>query len=207
NMLALLGWNPGTEQEIFSMDELIAAFTIDRVGKSGSRFDPDKAKWFNARYLQMKSNEELADLFMPVVNQKGFSPDRAILVRIVSLVKERVGFVKDLWNESDFFFVAPESYDPEVVRKRWNADSPGQMSELRAKVAEVQPFAPEVLEPSVKEWIDSKGYKTGAILNLFRLLLVGASRGPHLFDIAALIGREETLRRLDDGIRRLSQLT
>jgi glutamyl-tRNA synthetase len=205
NMLALLGWNPGTEQEIFSMDELIAAFTIDRVGKSGSRFDPDKAKWFNARYLQMKSNEELAGLFMPLVNQKGFSPDRAILVRIVSLVKERVGFVKDLWNESDFFFVAPESYDPEVVRKRWNADSPGQMSELRAKVAEVQPFAPEVLEPSVKEWIDSKGYKTGAILNLFRLLLVGASRGPHLFDIAALIGREETLRRLDDGIRRLSQ--
>ena len=205
NMLALLGWNPGTEQEIFSMDELIEAFTIDRVGKSGSRFDPDKAKWFNARYLQMKSNEELAGLFMPLVNQKGFSPDRAILVRIVSLVKERVGFVKDLWNESDFFFVAPESYDPEVVRKRWNADSPGQMSELRAKVAEVQPFAPEVLEPSVKEWIDSKGYKTGAILNLFRLLLVGASRGPHLFDIAALIGREETLRRLDDGIRRLSQ--
>ena len=204
NMLALLGWNPGTEQEIFTMDELIAAFTIDRVGKSGSRFDPDKAKWFNARYFQMKSNEELADLFMPLVNQKGFSPDRASLVSIVSLVKERAGFVKDLWNESDFFFVAPESYDPEVVRKRWNADSPGQMGELRGKVAEVHHFAPEVLEQSVKEWIASAGYNTGAILNLFRLLLVGASRGPHLFDIAAIIGREETLRRLDDGIRRLS---
>ncbi len=186
------------------MDELIAAFTIDRVGKSGSRFDPDKAKWFNARYFQMKSNEELADLFMPLVNQKGFSPDRASLVSIVSLVKERAGFVKDLWNESDFFFVAPESYDPEVVRKRWNADSPGQMGELRGKVAEVHHFAPEVLEQSVKEWIASAGYNTGAILNLFRLLLVGASRGPHLFDIAAIIGREETLRRLDDGIRRLS---
>jgi len=204
NMLALLGWNPGTEQEIFTMDELIAAFTIDRVGKSGSRFDPDKAKWFNARYFHMKSDEELADLFMPLVKEKGFSPDRATLIRIVSLVKERAGFVKDLWNESDFFFVAPGSYDAEVVRKRWNPDSPRQMRELREQVAAVQHFAAEVLEKSVKEWIASSGYNTGAILNLFRLLLVGASRGPHLFDIAALIGREETLRRLDEGISRLS---
>jgi glutamyl-tRNA synthetase len=204
NMLALLGWNPGTEQEIFTMEELIAAFTIDRVGKSGSRFDPDKAKWFNARYFQIKSDEDLADLFMPMVKEKGFSPDRATLVRIVSLVKERAGFVKELWNEADFFFVAPESYDAEVVRKRWNADSQGQMRELREQVAGVQQFTAEVLEKSVKEWIAAKGYNTGAILNLFRLLLVGASRGPHLFEIAALIGREETLRRLDEGTSRLS---
>ena len=204
NMLALLGWNPGTEQEIFTMEELIAAFTIDRVGKSGSRFDPDKAKWFNARYFQIKSDEDLADLFMPIVKEKGFSPDRATLVSIVSLVKERAGFVKELWNEADFFFVAPESYDAEVVRKRWNADSQGQMRELREQVAGVQQFTAEVLEKSVKEWIAAKGYNTGSILNLFRLLLVGASRGPHLFEIAALIGREETLRRLDEGISRLS---
>lgn len=186
------------------MEELIAAFTIDRVGKSGSRFDPDKAKWFNARYFQIKSDEDLADLFMPMVKEKGFSPDRATLVSIVSLVKERAGFVKELWNEADFFFVAPESYDAEVVRKRWNADSQGQMRELREQVAGVQQFTAEVLEKSVKEWIAAKGYNTGAILNLFRLLLVGASRGPHLFEIAALIGREETLRRLDEGISRLS---
>jgi glutamyl-tRNA synthetase len=204
NMLALLGWNPGTEQEIFTMDELVAAFSIDRVGKSGSRFDPDNAKWFNARYFQMKSDEELADLFMPVVKEKGFSPDRITLVRIISLVKERAGFVKDLWNEADLFFIAPESYDVEVVRKRWSADAPGQLRELREQVAQVEPFVPEVLEKSVKEWIADRGYNTGAILNLFRLLLVGASRGPHLFDIAALIGREETLRRLDVGISRLS---
>jgi glutamyl-tRNA synthetase len=204
NMLALLGWNPGTEQEIFTMDELIAAFTIDRVGKSGSRFDPEKAKWFNTKYFQMKSSEELAELFMPVVNSKGFYPDRDTLEKIVSLVKERAGFVKDLWNEADFFFVAPESYDPEVVRKRWNGDAPRQLTELRGMVAAVHPFAPEVLEPAVKEWIASKGYNTGAMLNLFRLLLVGASRGPHLFDIAGLIGREETLRRMENGIMRLS---
>jgi glutamyl-tRNA synthetase len=119
-------------------------------------------------------------------------------------VKERAGFVKELWNEADFFFVAPESYDAEVVRKRWNADSQGQMRELREQVAGVQQFTAEVLEKSVKEWIAAKGYNTGSILNLFRLLLVGASRGPHLFEIAALIGREETLRRLDEGISRLS---
>jgi glutamyl-tRNA synthetase len=204
NMLALLGWNPGTEQEIFTMDELIAAFTIDRVGKSGSRFDPEKSKWFNTKYFQMKSSEELAKLFMPMVNDKGFYPDRDTLEKIVSLVKERAGFVKDLWNEADFFFLAPESYDPEVVRKRWNGDAPRQLTELRGMVAAVHPFAPEVLEPAVKEWIASKGYNTGAMLNLFRLLLVGASRGPHLFDIAGLIGREETLRRMENGIMRLS---
>jgi glutamyl-tRNA synthetase len=204
NMLALLGWNPGTEQEIFTMDELIAAFTIDRVGKSGSRFDPDKARWFNARYFQMKSDEELADLFMPVVREKGFNPARPALVRIVSLVKERAGFVKELWNEADFFFVAPTAYDPDVIRKRWDTGSQGQMAELRGLVAGVEPFERELLEKSVKEWIASKGYNTGTILNLFRLMLVGASRGPHLFDIAALIGREETLHRLDEGIRRIS---
>jgi glutamyl-tRNA synthetase len=204
NMLALLGWNPGTEQEIFTMDELIAAFTIDRVGKSGSRFDPEKAKWFNTKYFQMRSSEELAELFMPLVNEKGFRPYSATLVKIVSLVKERAGFVKDLWHEADFFFVAPESYDSDVVRKRWNADAPRQLTELREMVAAVQPFAPEVLEQKVKEWIASKGYNTGAMLNLFRLLLVGASRGPHLFDIAGLIGRDETLRRMENGIMRLS---
>lgn len=203
-MLALLGWNPGTEQEIFTMDELITAFSIDRVGRSGARFDPEKAKWFNTKYFQAKSNEELAHLFMSVVQGKGFQPDFGKLVRIVSLVKERVGFVRDLWNEADFFFVAPESYDLDVVKKRWTADSPQQMRGLREMVDGVEPFTPEALEKSVKEWIVSKGYNTGAILNLFRLLLVGASRGPHLFDIAALIGREETLHRLDDGIKRLS---
>jgi len=177
------------------------------VGKSGARFDPDKAKWFNAKYFQAKSDEELARLFMPVVEEKGFHPDFGKLVKIISLVKERAGFVRDLWNEADFFFVAPESYDAEVVRKRWNTDSPRQMTELFGMVAGVQPFTQEVLETSVKEWISSKGYNTGTILNLFRLLLVGASRGPHLFDIAALIGRDETLARLGNGIGRLASTT
>lgn len=204
NMLALLGWNPGTEQEIFSMDELTAAFTLERVGRSGSRFDPDKARWFNTRYLQMKGADQLADLFMPVVTEKGYTPDRDQLMKIVSLVRERAAFVKDMWQEADFFFVAPESYDPDVVRRRWNSDAPEILHELHDQLAEVEPFTSEVMEEKVKGWISLKGYKTGMVLNLFRLLLVGASRGPHLFDIAALIGREETLCRLDRGINRLS---
>jgi glutamyl-tRNA synthetase len=204
NMLALLGWNPGTDQEIFSMEELVAAFTIERVGKSGSRFDPEKAKWFNNRYFQMKSDEELAALFMPLLIEKGFHPGEETLRRIVSLVKERAGFVRDLWHEADFFFVAPESYDKDVLKKRWNADSPMLMRELREVIAREGQFTSESLEKTVKEWITSRSYNTGVVLNLFRLLMVGASRGPHLFDIVELTGREETLRRLDDGIRRLS---
>ncbi len=206
NMLALLGWNPGTDQEIFSMEELVAAFTIERVGKSGSRFDPEKAKWFNNRYFQMKSDEELATLFMPLVVEKGFHPGEETLRRIVSLVKERASFVKDLWHEADFFFVAPESYDRDVIKKRWNDDSPMLMRELRDVIAGEQQFTSEALEKRVKEWIAAGSYNTGMILNLFRLLMVGASRGPHLFDIVELTGREETLRRLDDGIRRLSSV-
>jgi len=204
NMLALLGWNPGTEQEIFSMEELIKEFSIERVGKSGSRFDPEKAKWFNTRYFQMKSDDELAALYMPVVREKGFNPDPATLKKIISLVRERAGFVSELWHESDFFFIAPDSYDQEVLKKRWNADSARQMNELREVIDGISPFTPENMEDKVREWIKASSYNMGGILNLFRLLLVGASRGPHLFDIAVIIGREETLRRLDNGIRRLS---
>jgi len=203
-MLALLGWNPGTEQEIFSMKELINEFSIERVGKSGSRFDPEKAKWFNTRYFQMKSDDELATLFMPLVREKGFNPEPTTLKKIISLVKERAGFVSELWRESDFFFVAPDSYDQEVLKKRWNADSLRQMNELREVISGISPFTQENMEEKVREWIKASSYNTGGILNLFRLMLVGASRGPHLYDIAVIIGREETLRRLDNGIRRLS---
>lgn len=204
NMLALLGWNPGTEQEIFSMDELIAAFSIERVGKSGSRFDPEKAKWFNARYLQMKSDDELTDLFMPVVNEKGFFPERDRLMRIVTLVKERVAFVKDMWHEADFFFIAPSTYDNDVVRKKWNNDSPLIIKELRELIADIDPFEKETIEHCVREWAASEGYAAGTVFSLVRLLMVGAARGPLLFDIIEWIGREETLRRLDNGLKRLA---
>jgi glutamyl-tRNA synthetase len=204
NMLALLGWNPGTEQELFSMEELIHAFSIDRVGKSGSRFDPEKAKWFNHQYMQRKSTEELAGLFAPVVKEKGFSPSHESLVKLVSMVRERATFVTDLWKEADFFFVAPDSYDEKELKKRWDDRSAEMIRSLRGMVASFQVFTPEEMETGVREWVNANGYNTGNVFNMFRLLLVGACRGPRLFDIAEWLGRDETLRRLDAGLIKLA---
>ncbi|MBE0676204.1 MAG: glutamate--tRNA ligase [Bacteroidales bacterium] len=205
NMLALLGWNPGTEQELFSMNELIDSFSIERVGKSGSRFDPEKARWFNRQYMIRKSDEELAALFNDELKKKGFNitPEKAI--RLTSLVRERADFVSELWAQADFFLVAPEAYDPDVVSKRWKEETPQQISELIKILSEIEDFSSSNTERVVKEWIASMGYNTGAILNIFRLLIVGASRGPHLFDITEWTGREETLRRLKIGLSKLTK--
>ena len=205
NMLALLGWNPGDERELFSLDEMADLFSLERVGKSGSRFDPEKAKWFNHQYLQKKSNAELADLFMPVLQQNGIMADKAYVEKVVSLVKERVNFVHELWNQADFFFRAPESYDPKAVKKRWKPASYNQMLELKTLLAAVDDFSAENTESVVKNWIAEKEYGTGAVLNAFRLILVGALKGPHLFDIIALIGQEETLQRIEKGLHELGK--
>lgn len=204
NMLALLGWNPGTEQELFTMDELINAFSIERVGKSGSRFDPEKAKWFNHQYLQKRSDNELAIDFREFLRAKGFHIDTFRLVTLVKLVKERVSFVKDIWDQTDFFFIAPQSYDAEVVKKRWSQDSAAQMSELKSVLSGIREFTPQETETLVKEWITAKGYNTGQIMNAFRLVIVGASRGPHMFDIITWLGKDETLRRIEQGVTVLS---
>jgi glutamyl-tRNA synthetase len=200
NMLALLGWNPGTEQELFSMEELIEAFSIERVGKSGSRFDPDKAKWFNHQYLQKRSNNQLAIEFRDLLRARGVFVDIVEIESLVGLVKERASFVKDFWDQTDFFFKAPDSYDPEVIKKRWKEDSATQLTELRAVLEKIDDFSSASAEPVVKEWIEKKGYNIGAVMNAFRLVIVGASRGPHMFDIIEWIGKEETLRRIDRGV-------
>jgi len=200
NMLALLGWNPGTEQEIFSMEELINSFSIEKVHKAGSRFDPEKAKWFNHQYLIRKSNRDLALEFREILRAKGYHHDIIDLEKLVGLVKERVSFVKEIWNETDFFFKGPDTYDPEVIKKRWTAYSTAQMLELRELLNTIVDFTPELTEQTVKSWITSKGYNTGAVMNAFRLVIVGASRGPHMFDIIAWIGKQETLNRIDKGL-------
>ena len=200
NMLALLGWNPGTEQELFTMEELIEAFSIDRVGKSGSRFDPEKAKWFNHQYLQKWSDRQLAIEFREFLRPRGFHVDIVELETLIGLVKERVSFVKDIWNQTDFFFKAPESYDPETTKKRWKEDSAKQIAELRLVLSDIEDFSSINTETMVKEWIEKNGYNTGAIMNAFRLIIVGASRGPHMFDIISWIGKEETIKRIDKGL-------
>lgn len=200
NMLALLGWNPGTDQEIFSMVELIEAFSLDRVGKSGARFDPEKAKWFNHIYLQKKTETELALEFREILRARGIHVDIVRLVKLTGLVKERVNLVSEIWNETDFFFRAPDTYDSEVIKKRWKDESPEQMRELRSLLEMADNFSAGALEPSVRLWIEKNGYNTGIVMNAFRLLIVGASRGPHIYDIIEWIGREETLRRIDRGL-------
>jgi glutamyl-tRNA synthetase len=200
NMLALLGWNPGTEQEIFSMDELINSFSIDRVGKSGSRFDPEKAKWFNHHYLQNKTNNQIAIEFREFLRAHSYQDDIIRLETLVGLVKERVSFVKDMWEQTDFFFKSPEIFDKEAVKKVWKEDSASLLTELKAQLEMIVDFSAAATEPVIKEWIEMNGYNTGAIMNAFRLVIVGALRGPHMFDIISWIGREETFKRIDTGI-------
>jgi glutamyl-tRNA synthetase len=205
NMLALLGWNPGTEQEIFSMDELINSFSIDRVGKSGSRFDPEKARWFNHQYLQHRSNTELALEFRDLLRTRGYHDDIVKLEKLVALVKERVSFVKDIWTQTDFFFKAPDTYDQDAVKKRWKDDSPKLLMELKLLLTDILDFSASSAEKAINEWTIKNGYNTGAIMNAFRLVIVGSLRGPHLFDIIGWIGKEETLKRIDKGITVLSK--
>ncbi|HKK41792.1 MAG TPA: glutamate--tRNA ligase [Bacteroidales bacterium] len=203
NMIAFLGWNPGTEQEIFSMDELIDSFSLDRVGKSGSRFDPDKAKWFNHQYLQKKTNNELALEFREVLRAKGLHYDVVRIEILITLVKERLSFVREIWGQTDFFFIAPETYDPQVIQKRWKDDSPKILKELAEELEKLADFSTLAVETAVKGWIEDRGYNTGAVMNVFRLVIVGASRGPHMFDIVSWIGKEETLDRIYAGIRKI----
>ena len=200
NMLALLGWNPGTEQEIFSMEELAEAFSLDRVGKSGSRFDPEKAKWFNHQYLIKKPVEELAMEFREFLRSHGYHIDIIRLDILINLVKERVSFVKDIWDQTDFFFKAPDDYDQEIIKKRWKEDTPATLKELRSLLLTTDDFTPAGTETAVKDWIEEKGYNQGAVMNAFRLVIVGASRGPHMFDIISWIGKTETLKRIDRGL-------
>jgi len=200
NMIAFLGWNPGTEQEIFSIEELAEAFSIERVHKSGSRFDPEKAKWFNHQYLLKRPNSEIAMQFREELRAKGFQIDLQEIEELVVLVKERVSFAKDLWAETDFFFVPPDKYDQDVVKKRWKEDTPALLAELKSVLENIDPFTSAETEAVVKAWITEKGYNVGNIMNALRLVVVGASRGPHIFDIISWLGKEKTIERIDKGL-------
>ena len=203
NFLALLGWNPGNDQEIMSMDELIQLFSLDRCSKSGAKFDYEKGKWFNHKYIQQKSNAEVAALYMPILAEKGIDTDPAIVEAVVALVKERVNFVKELWDQSSFFFVAPTAFDEKTAKKRWKADTGTQMMALAEVLEEIEDFSSAHCETVIKEWITANEYGMGAIMNAFRLAIVGESKGPHMFDIIALIGKEQSIERLHFAVAHL----
>ncbi|MGM0565758.1 MAG: glutamate--tRNA ligase [Bacteroidota bacterium] len=200
NFLALLGWNPGTEQEYFSMEELIEAFSLERVSKGGARFDQQKAQNMNAHYLQQKDNAYLADLFMEELSEKGIRSEKSYVTKVVSLVKERVSFVPEMWEQASFFFEAPEEYDAKTVKKRWKEQTPELMKQLTGVLKATEPFTSQKTEEEVKAWIQEKELGMGAVMNAFRLAVVGASKGPHMFDIIELIGKDETVRRIEKAI-------
>ena len=200
NFLALLGWNPGTEQELFTLDELVQAFDIHKCSKAGARFDYQKGIWFNHEYMLKKSNEEVANLFAPIVANNGVDETMERITQVVAMMKDRVNFVKELWPLCSFFFIAPTEYDEKTVKKRWKADSAKVMGELADVLEGIDDFSVEGQEPVVMKWVEEMGYKLGDVMNAFRLTLVGIGKGPGMFDISAFLGKEETLKRMRKAI-------
>ena len=200
NFLALLGWNPGTEQELFSLEQLVEAFDISRCSKSGAKFDYQKGIWFNHEYILQKSNEEIAELFAPTVANNGIDEPMERIVQVVAMMKDRVNFVKELLDLCSFFFIAPLEYDEKTVKKRWKENSAEVMAQLAEVLRGLDDFSIENQERVVFAWMEAKGYKPGDVMNAFRLALVGIGKGPGMFDITAFLGKEETLRRLERAI-------
>lgn len=207
NFLALLGWNPGDDSEIMDIDTLISRFRLDHCSKSGAKFDFEKGKWFNHKYLQMLPDAELAALFRPVLEAHGVNPadfSDEYITRAVGMVKSRINFVADLWDHAAFFFRRPESYDPKAVKKRWSAEMPAIMEELIGVLGSLPSWESAKAEPVVLDWIASKGYHLGNVMNAFRLTVVGECKGPHMFDITELMGPDETIARIREGIARIT---
>ncbi|WP_036150856.1 glutamate--tRNA ligase [Maribacter forsetii] len=206
NFLALLGWNPGTEQELFSLDELVKTFSLDRVNKSGARFDPEKTKWYNQHYLQETADNELAKLFLPTVKEHISDSDKLDLeyvTKVVTLIKERAIFVSDFWDLSDYFFVAPNEYNAKAAKKQWKEDTALIMNDLISVLKSIEDFSSENSETIVKAWIGEKELSFGKVMPPLRLFLVGDMKGPHIFDIMAMIGKEESISRIKTALNKL----
>ncbi len=209
NMLAFLGWNPGTEQELFTLDELIEAFDIAKVGKSGSKFDAEKTKWFQHQYLIKTADNKIAKLFIPTIEShlgKSFDKDldADYINNVVGLIKERATFVDDLWDLGSFFFMAPEAYDPKAAKKNWKEGTSELMKELSTVIENISDYSSQTIESTIKEWITSKEIGFGKVMQPLRLSLVGALKGPQLSDIAFLIGRGEAVSRIRSAAEKLS---
>ena len=200
NMLAFLGWNPGTEQEIFSLEGLVQSFDLKRVSKSGAKFSPDKASWFNQQYMQTKENAELTDLYLPILKEKGIDKDKSFVLKVVSSIKERAIFVTDFWDLSSFFFEAPQEYDAKAVKKNWKEGTAELMTEFVEVINNIEDFSSENAEKEIKEWITAKEIGFGKVMQPLRLSLVGALKGPHLFDIMEMIGKSATIKRVENAI-------
>lgn len=200
NMLAFLGWNPGTEQELFSLEQLIQEFDLKRVNKAGAKFDPEKTKWFQQQHLQKLTNDEIVTQFKNILDSKQIQTSLDIS-SIVHSVKERATFIKDLWDLSQFFFIAPSSYDEKAIKKAWKEDTPTLMHEVNRVIGDIDNFSSENVSNIVKAWITGKEIGFGKIMMPLRIALVGSLQGPDIFEIATVIGKEETIQRIQNIIQ------
>ena len=205
NMLAFLGWNPGTPQEIFSIDDLCETFTLDRVGKSGAKFDFDKTKWFNQQYLRSKSKLELAEMLQVILKKNDISVEINYVANVCQQLKERATFIKDMWSEGKYYFQPPKSYDDKVIRKKWDNDIKDILNEFKIELTELVDFSAENIETVFKLFLEKKKIKMGVLLPVLRVSLTGLAMGPSLFNIAELIGKKETLFRIDTAIKKITK--
>ena len=205
NMLALLGWNPGTEQEMFSMEELVQSFSLERVGKAGSKFDFEKAKWFNHQYLIKQKNEDLLQIFKPILKENNVESSDDFVIKVIDLVKERVVFPKELWNQSSFFFKAPESYDEKSVKDKWKENYVTLMQQVIPVIEKAENTNAEFLKEKISSFINENQFGMGIVMNALRISIVGASSGPDLFKIIEMIGKEETVKRIKTAIEKIKK--
>lgn len=203
NFLALLGWNDGTDKELFTLEELVQAFDLDRVHKSGAKFDPEKNKWFNHQYLIQQDDSSLAQEFSKILASKGIEVEQEKVTKIVSLIKERANFISEFWDLSDYFFEAPTQYD-EKASKNWKLETADLMKEVAIIIASVETFTSTAIEIKVKSWLTDNEIGMGKVMQPLRLSLVGALKGPDLFEIIELIGKDESIRRIEAAIAKLS---
>ncbi len=203
NMLAFLGWNPGTNQEIFDMQGLIQAFDLARVGKAGAKFDPAKAKWFNQQYMRLQADNDLADILKAQLMAQGIEVPMEAITQAVALVKERCIFPADLYEQAYFFFQMPKTYNPKVVKKRWKADTPKHIQDIQDILKATTEWTSSVLQTAVKTYIQSRGLSIGIVMNSLRLVIVGDSKGPDLFDIISFIGKENCIKRIEKALKEL----
>ena len=206
NMLALLGWNPGNNKEIYSLEELVAEFSLERVGKSGSRFDPDKTKWFNQQYLRTKSDDGLAQILQPILEKNGIKADPAFTAKVCALMKERATFITDLYEEGTYLFGPVQGYDDQTIQKKWNDETAVIMKELVDELKTIQDFTHTNIETVFSAYLAKKGYGFGKVGPGFRLLVTGKGMGPSMFEICALLGKTEVLKRMEEGLVKVNQL-
>ena len=204
NMLAMLGWNPGDDREMFTMDELINAFSLEKVQKAGAKFNPDKAKWYNREYLRLKSDGELADLFMPVLEEHGVKADKDYVQDVISFTKERATFVKDFWDIASYLFVAPSEYIQKDVDKFWKPEIVELVESIGEQIAAYDgPWTVEAVETLIEEYIRGNEWPMGKVMNALRLALAGSASGLGIADIVTRIGKDETLKRIANAASKI----